>query len=103
MDELLFFGAIILAFILIIGIPIGISYFLYKYLNRKFPNKLYKYFAFTPILILIYSVLTAIYPNEDFYKTDFKEVTQIEFPLDSKFIFKTATFPDHFGDYTSVL
>lgn len=102
MDGIIFFGAIILAFLLIIGIPIAITYFLYKYLYRKFPNKLYKYVAFAPTLLLIYSIWTAIYPSEDFYEDDFKEVTQIEFPKNSKFIYRDATFPDHFGDYTSV-
>ena len=102
MDGIIFFGAIILAFMLIIGIPIAITYLLYKYFNRKFPNKLYKYVAFAPTLLLIYSIWTAIYPSQDFYEDDFKEVTQIEFPKNSKFIYKDATFPDHFGDYTSV-
>ncbi|WP_322969481.1 hypothetical protein [Faecalibacter sp. LW9] len=102
MDGIIFFGAIILAFLLIIVIPLAITYLLYKYLNRKFPNKLYKYIAFAPTLLLIYSIWTAIYPSEDFYKDNFKEVTQIEFPKNSKFIYKDATFPDHFGDYTSV-
>src|SRR6187455_2995215 len=37
-----------------------------------------------------------------FYKHDFKAVTGIEFPEDAKILYKTADFPDHSGDYTSV-
>lgn len=98
----MFFGVIFLAILLIIGILIAITSFLYKYLNRKFPNKIYRYLAFTPIIISTYFIWTAFYPTEDFYKDEFKNVTQIEFPKKSKFIYKTATFPDHFGDYNSV-
>lgn len=101
MDGILFLGALIVV-LLIIGMPIAITYLLYQYLNRKFPNKLYKYLAYIPTLFLIYSVWTAIYPNENFYEVDFKEVTQLEFPKNATFIYKSATFPDHFGDYTSV-
>lgn len=102
MDAALFFGILLLVFLLIITIPLALTYFSYKYLNRKYPNKYYKYIALTPTALLVYVIWTSIYPNEDFYKVDFKEVTQIEFPEGSKFIYKSATFPDHFGDYTSV-
>lgn len=46
-------------------------------------------------------VYDAFYPSEDFYKVDFKEVTNMEFPESGKIKYKTASFPDHFGDYSS--
>lgn len=89
-----------MAYLLIAAI--AITYFLFKLLRRKIPNKPYKYLAFIPTLLLIYSFWTAIYPTEDFYEYDYKEVTKLEFPKESEFVYKSATFPDHFGDYTSI-
>jgi hypothetical protein len=43
-----------------------------------------------------------VYPTEEFFKEDFKEVTNLDMPDDATILFKTATLPDHFGDYTSV-
>ena len=88
---------------LILGIPIGLTFFGYRYLRYEYPdNKYYKYFAFIPTLILIYFIWSAIYPSDDFYKVDYKEVTQMEFPANGKIKYKSASYPDHFGDYTSV-
>lgn len=90
-----------LIFILLIGIPIGISYFIYRWIKKKEFNKNYRLLALIPIIIVGYFIYEAIYPDTDFYKTDFKEVTEIEFPKNGKILYKTASFPDQFGDYTS--
>lgn len=97
--ELLIIFLIII--ILGIGIPIGISYLIYKWIKKKGFNKKWRIIALTPILIVGYFIYGAIYPSSDFYKTDFKEVTKMEFPKSGIIKYKTASFPDHFGDYTS--
>ncbi|MCH5717301.1 hypothetical protein [Niabella hibiscisoli] len=42
------------------------------------------------------------FPHESFYKTDYKEITRLPFPEEARFLYKSASFPDQFGDYTSV-
>jgi hypothetical protein len=64
-------------------------------------DKLYKLLALIPLIIVGYFIYNAIYPDEDFYKTDFKEVTFMAFPQNGTILYKTASFPDQFGDYTS--
>ncbi len=96
------FLLLILAFLLIIGIPIGLSCLIYRFIKRKNYDKRLKLIALTPILIITYLIYSALYPNEDFYRTDFTEVTGIELPEHAEFKYKSATYPDHFGDYTSI-
>jgi len=84
-----------------IGIPIGISYLIYRWIKRKGFDKRFRLLALIPILIVGYFIYEAIYPSTGFYKTDFKEVTGMEFPKNGKIMNKIASFPDHFGDYTS--
>jgi hypothetical protein len=64
-------------------------------------SKVFRLFATIPLLIIAYFIYEAIYPDADFYKTDFKEVTNMEFPENGKILYKTASFPDQFGDYSS--
>lgn len=96
-----FLLSLIVAFVLLIGTPICISYFIYRWLSKKDYHPLYRLFALIPIVVIGYFVYVAIYPDDDFYKTDFKEVTNMDFPQNGKIIYKTASFPDQFGDYTS--
>lgn len=53
-------------------------------------------------MLLTYLIYSAFYPSEDFYRTDFSEVTGIELPENVEFKHKSATYPDHHGDYTSI-
>ncbi|MFI0429982.1 hypothetical protein [Mariniflexile sp. HMF6888] len=91
----------LIVIILGIGIPIGISYLIYIWIKKRGFNKKWRIIALTPILLVGYFIYGAIYPSSDFYKTDFKEVTKMEFPESGIIKYKTASFPDHFGDYTS--
>ena len=93
---------LILIFILLIGIPVFISYFLFWFLKRRFENRSIKYFSFIPIAVMCYLIISAIFPSSEFFEEDFKEVTNLDFPKSSKIIYKDASYPDQFGDYTSV-
>ncbi len=87
--------AILVIFGLVVLLPL-----LIKYLNRR--DKRLKLLLVIPVAFLGYSIYTAIYPLDSFYKQDFKEVTGVEFPDNGEIIFKTAGYPDQFGDYGSV-
>ena len=98
----MFLILLILAFLLLIGIPIGLSYLIYRFIKKRNYDKRLRLIALTPILIMTYLIYSALYPSEDFYRTDFTEVTGIELPEHIEFKYKSATYPDHFGDYTSI-
>jgi hypothetical protein len=102
MEVDLFILLLFLIPILTIGIPIILSIWIYRILKKKDINPKWKILALIPILIVGYFVYDAFYPSSDFYKYDFKEVTGIELPENSEFEYKTASYPDLQGDYTSV-
>lgn len=85
-----------------IGIPIGLSYLIYCFLKKRDYDKRLRLIALIPVLIMVYLGYSALYPSEDFYRTDFIKVTGIELPEHVEFKYKSATYPDHFGDYTSI-
>jgi hypothetical protein len=86
----------------IFGFPILLSYWLYKIFKKKDVNPKWRIFAFFPIFVIGYFVYNAFYPVSEFYEADFKEVTGIELPQESEFEYKTSSYPDQHGDYTSV-
>lgn len=86
---------ILLVFGLVVLLPL-----LIKFLNRH--DRRLKFLLLIPVIILSTFIYTAIYPLDNFYKQDFKEVTGIDFPDDGEIIYKTAGYPDQFGDYGSV-
>ncbi|MEM6299519.1 MAG: hypothetical protein AAF740_12595 [Bacteroidota bacterium] len=88
--------------ILLLAFVIGSSVLLFRFIDRKGYRKGLGFLAFTPVWLLAYVVYAAVYPDEEFYREDFVEVTGVELPEEAKFQFKTASYPDHFGDYTSV-
>jgi len=71
-------------------------------IKKKGLNLKWRIIEFIPIIIVGYFIYGAFYPSEGFYREDFKEVTGIELPKNSKFEYKTAGYPDTHGDYSSV-
>lgn len=98
MELIVFFIVIVL---LLIGIPLLISILIYRVLKKKAIDRRFRFLAIIPFLLLGYFLYDAFYPKDDFYKEDFKEVTQMTFPEDGEIVYKTASFPDQFGDYAS--
>jgi hypothetical protein len=90
------FGLLVIGLILIIGIPIGLSFLILRFINKRNYDKRLRLIALIPILTIGCIIYTAIFPPEDF-----KEVTGIEFPDNGEIIYKSATYPDQFGDYGS--
>jgi len=102
MDEIILSLLLILIPIFIIGIPIVLVYFINRILKKKGIHPKWRVLSLIPVFIVGYLIFENFYPSESFYENDFKEVTGIELPKNAEFEYKTASFPDHFGDYTSV-
>jgi hypothetical protein len=85
-----------------IGIILAITYGIFKITSRKGFDKRLRLLALIPFLIVGYFIYTAFYPTEEFYKEDFEQVTGAKFPENAVIEYKWASYPDHFGDYSSV-
>ncbi|HEY3387109.1 MAG TPA: hypothetical protein VGK46_11405, partial [Saprospiraceae bacterium] len=64
-------------------------------------DKRLKLIALIPLLTFGYFIYTSFFPPDSFYKEDFKEITGIDFPENGEITYKSATYPDQFGDYGS--
>jgi hypothetical protein len=100
MDIMLLFLAL-LAFLLLIGTPILIGFIIYKWLKRKGYKKLGISILCVIILSLSYMFYTALYPTDDFYFEEFKQVTLREIPNSAEIMEKSCSYPDFHGDYCS--
>lgn len=87
--------------VVIIGAPITVSFLLYRWIKKKQFSKKWRLISFVPILILGFFIYQAIYPDSDFYKEDFEQVVEMPFPTSGEIRYEIASYPDHFGDYTS--
>ncbi|MGB6092300.1 MAG: hypothetical protein WBF83_00900 [Moheibacter sp.] len=94
----LLFGLFVL---LLISIPIGIAYLIFRFLSKKGYKKIGLIVLFSVIGGMIYIIYTAIYPTDSFYKDEFENFTEIEFPKSAKIIWKDSSYPDIHGDYQS--
>ena len=88
--------------LIVIGLPLAASLFIIWLVKKANWNRKYKWLALAPPLIMAFLIFRAFFPGEDFYKDDFEEVTGLVLPEDSNVKYKYASFPDHFGDYTSI-
>ncbi len=62
----------------------------------------FKFFLVLAVIVLaVKETYFAYFPGNNFYREEFKNVTEIELPKGSKIIAKASSFPDHFGDYGS--
>lgn len=91
----------LLTVIIVLGVPIGLSFLILRFIKKGNYDKRLRLIALLPILTIGYFVYTAFFPTESFYKEDFKEVTGVDFPENGEIIYKSATYPDQFGDYGS--
>lgn len=91
----------LLTVIIVLGVPIGLSFLILRVIKKGNYDKRLRLIALLPILTIGYFIYTAFFPTESFYKEDFKEVTGVDFPENGEIIYKSATYPDQFGDYGS--
>ena len=92
---------VLIAYGLMIAIPIGLTILINRWLKKRIDTRLAKSIAMIPTLIMIFVFFRACHLSDDFYQEDFTEITTIEFPESGKVKYKRASFPDHHGDYTS--
>jgi hypothetical protein len=92
-------GLFILAIVL--GIPIGISYFAYLWLKKKGYGRIGIFLPIGTIITVGYFIFTAFYPTESFYKDEFKEFVGLKLSNEAKIVAKKASYPDLHGDYCS--
>lgn len=101
MDGIMLLPLFVLVAVLILGVPIALSFLILRFFKKRNYDKRLRLIALLPILTIGYFIYTAFFPAESFYKEDFKEVTGIDFPDNGEIIYKSATYPDQFGDYGS--
>ncbi len=87
--------------LLMAGIPLTILYFLYKYLRKKGLGWLGIVIIISFSFYFLYSGYTALYPTDQFYLDEFKEVTLRNAPSSIQVLRKAASYPDFHGDYCS--
>jgi len=93
----------IIAILLIVGIPVGLSLLTYWLIKKAGFDKRLRLISLLPVLTLCYFVYTAFYPTDSFYKDDFVEVTGTEFPETGDILYKIASYPNIHGDYQSAI
>jgi hypothetical protein len=91
----------IIVILLLTGIPVGLSYMIYRWIKTRKVHSYYRLFSLLPVLLCGYYIFSAIYPDDSFYEENFKEVTKLNFPKNGKIISKSASYPDQHGDYSS--
>ena len=89
--------------IVFIGLLIWFCVALNGFLRKKGVHKYWRLLSYLPLLIFCYLIYVAVFPNREFYEDDFIEVVGEPMPKGSSIKFKEASFPDHFGDYVSVV
>jgi hypothetical protein len=102
MNEILAIIGMTLLFFLVMSIIIGIPYLILKLIERRAFRNWKTYLGLIPIMILSFYIYEGIYPSNDFYKQDFRTVTGLDFPENGVINYKTASYPDQHGDYTSI-
>lgn len=90
-----------LIFLPIVLIAVALAALTLGFIKKRNYHKRFRLLAFLPVLAAGYFIITPFYPDDNFYKKDFKEVTGLEFPEQGKILWKTASYPDHHGDYQS--
>ncbi|MBO0359998.1 hypothetical protein J0X19_18705 [Hymenobacter sp. BT186] len=99
-------GALLVFFLiglLVLSVPIGIGWNIYEWLRKRgnfIASQVFLGTASAILLTLGYFVYTAFYPNDEFYETEFKQITSSSFPETGVLLVKDASYPDQHGDYS---
>lgn len=90
-----------LFFILIILIPVGLAYLVFRWLTKKGYKKIGLVILTTVTIWTVYSSYTAFFPTESFYEDEFEYNTGLDFPISGDILTKDASFPDLQGNYSA--
>ena len=101
MDAFFLILILILFGLLITGGPIFLSVWIYKFIKKRTDVKILRLVAILPVFLMGWIIFTAIYPRSPYYKKQFENATNIEFPKNANFLTKASSYPDIHGDYYS--
>lgn len=73
--------------ILVFGVPIGVSYLIYRYIEKRNFDKRLRLLALIPLLVLGYAVYQGIFHPNSLYEEHFREVTSFDFPENGEFVY----------------
>jgi hypothetical protein len=100
-DAIVFLFLVAAIGLAILAIPYIALYIFYKWLARKG----FKIVGVSVIVafscFLAYNIYTGIYPTDDFYFSEFKQVTLRDAPKSASILSKNASYPDFHGGYCS--
>ena len=88
-------------FLLLVLIIVFFGLFVYLGFCYWKRSKAAKYIIVSILFVFLWSVYTAIYPNDSFFEHEFERVSGMDFPESGEIIIKNATYPDMQGDYFS--
>ena len=80
-------------------VVLALSYALVRWLWRK--GRYGRLLLVAGILGVLWSIYDAIYPPESFYVAELQRLVRLPLPAEARFVHKTATYPDFFGDYSA--
>lgn len=84
-------------------IPTILFFLIYLRIKKKGYSKIGLSILSIVFIWNIYSVYTAFYPTESFYKDEFENYTGINFPPSAQILTKESCYPDMHGDYSASL
>jgi hypothetical protein len=103
-DKIIVYGFLTFAVVFcasLIALPTVIAFLINRWLTKKGIKYVGLFLLIIAPLWTAYEVYTAIYPLDNFYLSEFKEVTLREAPKSAIIKNKDASYPDFHGDYCS--
>jgi hypothetical protein len=96
-----FFFLLIFSTVLLLSIPLGICWLLYRWLKRKGHYRSATLLPSALVLALGYFIYTVFYPDDSFYADEFQQITGHPLPTSAEIEAKDASYPDQHGDYAA--
>ena len=103
-DKIIVYGFLTYAVVFcasLIALPTVIAFIINRWLTKKGIKHVGLFLLIIAPVCTAFEVYTAIYPLDNFYLSEFKEVTLREAPKSATVINKDASYPDFHGDYCS--
>ena len=97
----LFFISIGIFLLILLCIPVGMALLVYKLARKWLKRSIAIAIASIIPLFCIYETYFAIFPDDSFYRGEFKLITGMECPRSAKFFSKDASYPLWQGEYSS--
>ncbi|UOQ76341.1 hypothetical protein MUN84_17475 [Hymenobacter sp. 5516J-16] len=73
---------------------LGICWAVYRWLRKRTGQRVGSLFLVGIGLLVIYTFYTALYPDDEFYREKYEQITLLPFPASGRIIKKAASYPD---------